>query len=290
MSTDQGFKTYVLTEAMDANGGWFQRVNKDQRAPITKIPVYHPYLRITFTDKNGKNKTLRYKANTDEIDQNEQIKQGIPANDRFTTGERNDLKFTNGVLISKKPTVHKYLEAYPGFEKFEGICDEIRYPEFRLVDKASDIKTSNAEFDKRVDAAVKIRDISLIEAQELLTRLFGSFYRTSEDLGENKEALISFLDETDEAGLDEILKKDFNVDEKTTILIGRLVNAGSLVFDETSGKILKKKGNKEIEVRNIVADSLEERKRMFSDYLNTDDGKDLKKDLEKDLKDLDSKK
>lgn len=288
MSNDQGFKTYVLTEALDSTAPIFQRVNAEQRARITKIPTYTPYLQITFTNKAGKNVTIRYKGNTDEIDQKEQIKQGILANERYTSIERNDLRFTNGVLVTKKPTAHKYLEAYPGFEGFDGICDDIRQAEFRLMDKAADIKTSNADFKKRVQAANKIADISLKDSQELLIRLNGSFYRTSEDLEENVNALIEFLDSTDESGIDEILKTDSNVDEKTTILIGRLVNAGVLIFDETSGKIIKKKGNKEIEVRNIVADSLEERKRMFSDYLNTDDGKDLKKDLEKDVKALDA--
>ena len=76
------------------------------------------------------------------------------------------------------------------------------------------------------------------------------------------------------------------IDDKTTILIGSLLNAGLISFDATEGKISKKdKDGKWIVVREMSDEySMEERKRLFSDFLNTDDGKALKTDLEKDLK------
>ena len=106
--------------------------------------------------------------------------------------------------------------------------------------------------------------------------------------------LIEFVDAAEDKGLDAVLKEDneTTVDEKTTVLIGKLLNAGILSFDKSEGKISKlDKSGKWIEVRDMSsAYSLDERKRLFSDFLNTSDGKALKDDLENDLKNNSAKK
>lgn len=287
-------KSYVLLESMDADAPIYQTLPGDKRVQIRKIPMHRPYLQVTFMDRNGKNRTLRYKASTDKIYQDEQIKDGILANEQFTQSERDSLYFRHGHLTTRSPVIQKFLEAHPENELFWipdekgriGYCNEVKKPTFKLLDKKSEIKINNNEMRKRTRAATKIWDLNLEQAQEMLIRLNGSFFETPNDLEECQGMLIQWLDDTNEAGVDEILKDDLNVDESTTILIGKLINQGTLSFDHTAGKISKKdKAGNWIAVRDLNADySMEEKKRIFADWLNTDEGKALKTDLEKDVK------
>ena len=279
---------------MDSTAPIYQQLPDGQRSRLVKIPRHRPYLQVTFTDKEGKVKTIRYKANSDSIFQDEQIKNGILANERFTNNERLDPTFKNGILVTNKPALIKFLLAHPECEGFEGICDDISEPKFKLIDKLADVKTENSDLKRRTKAASKILDLELKDAQDMLIRLNGSFFQTPDDVEECQNMLIDFLDNAEDAGIDAILKDDsnLNVDEKTSVLIGNLLNAGVLSFDAVDGKISKKDADgKWIEIRDMASTySLDERKRLFSDFLNTEDGKALKNDLEKDLEEVNTSK
>lgn len=294
-------KTYVLLSSLDADAPVYQKTADGQRMQVKKIPVWHPYLRIAFQDENGIGRVNRYKAHAVNaegkviLDQREQMeKLKIEANEPFTRNERKDVEFRFGVLFTNKVAAQAYLEAYPGFEGFTGTCDEIRGPQFKLLDEAGERLIKNSDTRKRILGANKILNLNLDDARAMLIRLNGSFFETPntgddvKDLEACQEMLWAFNDDAEEAGLDAVLmeEKDMNVDDKTTILIGKLLNNGVLSFDATQGKISKKdKDGKWITVRDMSDEySLEERKRLFSDFLNTDDGKALKGDLEKDLK------
>lgn len=296
-------KTYVLLSSLDADAPVFQKTADGQRIQIKKIPVWHPYLRISFQDENGIGRVNRYKAHSVNgegkviLDQREQIeKLKIEANEPFTRNEKKDVEFRSGVLFTNKLVAQAYLEAYPGFEGFKGTCDEIREPQYKLLDEATEALIKNSDTRKRIKAAAKVLNSNLEDAKEMLIRLNGSFFETPNtgneeaDLGESQNMLWAFIDDAEEAGLDAVLmeEKDINIDDKTTILIGRLLNSNILSFDAVEGKISKKdKDSKWLTVRDMSDEySLEERKRLFSDFLNTDDGKTLKTDLEKDLKAL----
>lgn len=281
-------KTYVLLESMNADAPVFQQLPDGTRSQVTKIRSHRPTLRQTFQDNKGVSRTIRYKSNSNFIDQKEQIeKEKLEANDPFTTQERRDLEFNFGICITTKKTAQDYLEAHPEFEEFKGSCDEVRQPRYKLLDEAAEAKVKNTDTRKRIKAANKVIDMDLPEAQALLLRLNGSFFKTPSELEECQNLLIGFIDDAEEGGLDAILKEDksITVDEKTVILIGRMVNAGLLSFDTVKGKISKKgKDDKWIELREMSDEySLDERMRLFSDFLNTEDGKTLRNDLEKDL-------
>jgi len=300
-------KTYVLLSSLDADAPVYQQT-PEGRVQIKKIPVWRPYLRVAFQNDKGVGKVHRYKANavlTEEkdgkevdriiLDQREQIdKLKIEANEPFTRHEMRDLEFKSGICFTNKLVAQAYLEAYPGFEGFKGSCDEVRGPEFKLLDEAAEALIKNSDTRKRIKAAAKVLELKLNEAREMIIRLNGSFVATPNtgndeaDLGECQNMLWAFIDDAEEAGLDAVLmeEKDITIDDKTTILIGSLLNAGLISFDATEGKISKKdKDGKWIVVREMSDEySMEERKRLFSDFLNTDDGKALKTDLEKDLK------
>lgn len=299
-------KTYVMLDSMDASAPIYQTMQGGKRSLIRKRPFYRPLLQVTFTGEDGKNKTIRYKKNSNSIFQDEQIKEGILANDRFTSSERNDPYFRHGTLTTNLPQLQTFLENHPENEGFSGICDGVTKA-FKLMDKAVEAKVTNSDLKRRAKAAVKIFDLDLPSAQEMLIRLNGSYFKTpspddytgtaeekvASATAECQNMLISFLDDSEEEGVDAILKEneELNVDEKTTVLIGKLLNADLLSFSATEGKISKKdKSGKWIEVRDMSNDySMDEKKRLFSDFLNSDAGKNLKEDLENDLKGLDKK-
>ncbi len=299
-------KTYVLLSVLDADAPVYQKTTDGQRIQLKKIPVWAPYLRMTYQDEKGVSRTIRYKSTAvDEsgktvLDQREQIdKLKIDANTPFTTAERKDMEFKNGVCFTAKIASQDYLEAYPAFEGFIGTCDEIREPLYRLLDVAKDNEIKNSDTRKRIEAASKVLKLNLEDARSMLIRLNGSFFETPNtgddkaDLGECQNMLWAFIDDAEEAGLDAVLmnEEDVNIDDKTTVLLGRLLNADLLSFDAVDGKISKKdKDGKWITVRDMSTEyELDERKRLFSDFLNTEDGKALKIDLEKDLKAADKK-
>lgn len=281
-------KTYVLLDHMDATAPIYQTVKGGQRIRITKIPRHRPSLQITFTNPEGKNRTIRYKGNSKTIFQDEQIKDGILANEPFTTTERRDLEFKMGQLTIAKAGAQEYLEAHPEFEGFDGLCDDVLRPVYKLLNKEAETKITNQELRKRAKAATKILDLDLKAAQRMLLRINGSYFKVPDDVDECQNMLIDFLENTEEAGLDAILKQDseLNIDEQTTILIGELINQGTLSFDQVEGKISKKtKAGKWVVIRDMAEEyTMDERKRLFSDFLNSDEGKNLKTDLQGDLK------
>lgn len=281
-------KSYVLLSSMDANAPVYQALGNGQRAKITKIPVFRPFLRVGFQDENHKSKVIRYKEYSSSIFQDAQVKEdNIAANEPFTQNEYRNLVFKFGSLTTTDERAQEYLEAYPGFEGFKGFCQDVKAPVYKLLNPEEDSKIQNTETRKRVRAANKILDLELEGLQEMIIRLNGSFVKTPDSKVDCENLLLAFIDDGNEAALDAVLKAndDVTVDEKTTVLIGKLLNAEMLSFDNVEGKISKKdKGGKWVVIRDMSAEySLEERKRMFSDFLNTEDGKALKLDLEKGL-------
>lgn len=298
-------ETYVLLECMDADAPVYQQTADKKRVQVKKIPVHRPTLRQTFQDEKGKSVTIRYKANSNSVFQDVQIKEEkIEANERFTTREYRDPEFKFGILVvpEQKKVLQDYLKAHPECEGFKGLCDDVRQPKYKLLDKVAETKLKNTDMRLRVKAANKVIDSDLETLQSMLIRLNGSFFETPNPKNyegteeERIEAakkdcenmLMEFIDDSEEPGLLAIMKDESatNIDEQTSVLIGKLIGQGTLSFDAVQGKISKKdKNGKWVEIR-VMSDeyTLDERMRLFSDFLNTEDGKPLKNDLEKDLK------
>lgn len=290
-------KTYVLLEHTNSSAQVYLQVNAAQRVRLEKRPVDHAYGQITFMDRDGKNKTIRLKLNTDEIILQNQIKPdiGIPANEKYTQAERDALMFRDGVLTTTNPTVQKYLEASPQFEDFwqkekdpekkgrVGSCPDIRQPLYKLYDKTVELRSNNEMFKKRVAAANKIMAIQdVTKGQELMYRLNGSFFKAPDDLLEIVDQLVTFLDSADEAMLDALLKEDVNIDEKTTMLLGKAIGFGIISFDRVPDKIVRVNGDKVIPLKEISSEySADERKRYFCEFLTSEDGKLLMNDIQK---------
>lgn len=280
-------KTYVLLDALDNNAPIYQQVPGNKRVQLKKIPVYPLYLQVTITTPEGKNRTMRYKGNAQTIWQDEQIKDGILANERFTSNDRTEMQFRNGLLITTKPLAQEYIKNYPGNSSFQGICDAIPQPFFKELDPAVESKIANSEFKKRLKAANKIASLELPEAKEMLIRLNGSFFVTPKTVEECQNLLMDFLDDSEDEGMNLILKEEssLNIDQSTSILIGKLINQGTLSFTKTEGKVSKVgKDGKWVDLKDTGSNiSMDEKLRLFGNFLNTSDGKALKDDLESDL-------
>lgn len=285
-------ETFVLLESMDANAPVYQQLPDGKRVQIKKIPVHRPTLRQTFMDENNKSVTIRYKANSNSIYQDVQIKEEkIEANESFTQREFRDPEFRWGVCVvpEQKKNLQTYLKAHPEYIGFKGLCDDVAQPRYKLLDAVGDAKLKNADTLKRIKAANKVADITSLSAlQSMIIRLNGSFVKTPDSVEDCQNLLWDFIDDHEGLALDDVLKDEENettIDEKTSILIGKLMNADKLSFDAVQGKISKRgKGGEWITLRDMSAEyPLTERMRLFSDFLNTADGKPLKNDLEKDL-------
>lgn len=285
-------KTYELLPHMDAAAPVYQTTPDGKRERITKIPFHRPALRITFQGENGRNKTIRYKATSVTIDQNEQIeKEKIPANEPFSQQEYADLMFRFAVLTTDNITAQEYLEAHPEFIGFKGKCPSVRQPCYKLVDEVAEAKNKNSDTRLRVKAANKVFDTeSLEELQSLIIRLNGAHVKPPNNVEDCQNELINFIDDAEEAGLKAVLKeeKDATVDEQVRVLVTKLINADLLSFDAVQGVISKKdKDGKWVTIRQLSNEyPLDVRMQLFGDFLTTEDGKPMRLDLEKDLKGL----
>ena len=273
-------RTYVLEEHMQPTAPIYIHVAKGKRMRIDKIPLWEPYLQYTFVDENEKARTTRLKLNSDSIYQDEQIKAGILANERYTTAERNCRKFRNGVLLTDHPTVQKFLEeGCPHYVGFKGKSQEVKQATFRRYDKSMEIKSTNKAFKDSLAAANKISELDLKGAQDLLLKIYGFHYVVPDDLEEAQNALVEYMNGSDEA-VEEILKEEITIDQEITILIGKLMNAKKVSFDAIEGQVAKWKNDKWIPLKSIGLDySVEEKERIFSEFLSTPSGLTILADL-----------
>lgn len=297
---DPVVKTYVLLDHTDASAQVFQQINANQRVRLTKRPFDHAYGQVTFMDREGKNRTIRYKAETDEIFMDVQVKEKmIPANAKYTQTERDALLFRDGVLITDNTTVQLFLETSPQFEDFwkkdakgrVGRCPEIRGPLYKLLDETQELQSDDDMFMKRVAAANKIAALKNVrEGQELMIRLNGSFFKAPKDILKIRSELIRYLDDADEAMLDNLLRGELNVDEKATVLLGKAINAGIISFDQLKDHVVKVKGERLIKLKEISSEHLhDERLRYFMEFLTSPDGALTLQDIEKEVSDYDKK-
>lgn len=287
-------KTYVLLPHTNSAAPIYRRVNKDQRVRLEKRPYDHAFLQITYQEsedqvKEGespKSRTIRLKHGSDTIFQDEQIKNGLPANTPYTTQEKDSVMFRNGVLVTRLNIVQKFLDNHPQNKKFRGYCDAIKQPLFEEYDKASTLKAGNEDFRKRAKVAAKIMALEesgdLKAGQDLMIRLNGSFFKVPDLMEEVIAGLIAFLDNAEEPELDKFLSDSVSKDEEITILIGRAVNSGVLSFDEKLNQVSLKKNNAWVDVKLISSEhSPAERKRYFAEFLSSPDGQLLYEDLKK---------
>jgi hypothetical protein len=285
-------KTYVLLEHTKPTANVYIQVNKDQRVPIAARRLDMAHLQVGFTDREGNYKTLRLKLNAKSIYQDEQIKAGILANEKFSQKEREAVTFKHGVALVKTDIVQQFLDVTPQNEKFwvpdekgqVGACDEILQPLFKEYNKDVEVKSTNINFKKRLAAANRINDLTLEEGQALMIRLNGSHFTPPESLEEIQNQLVDWLDITDEAGMDALIRKDHTTDEEATIVVSKAIEGKLISFDKVPGQVVKVKGNNTVTLKEIPQDfNAHDQQRYFIEYLISDAGKLVYQDLKNEV-------
>jgi hypothetical protein len=281
-------KTYVLLPHTEPSAPIYQALPNDQKVRLNKRPIDHAYLRQTFTDKDGNQRVIRLKLNSNTIFQDEQIKAGILANEPFTPAEKKAVEFRMGILETDKDIVQKFLDASPQNEAFDGLAreDGVRAL-FKVYSIDKQLQEESDDFDRRIDAGMKIKSITDLKvANDLLLRLNGAFFKVPDNLLEAKRLLKSFLENADDAMLDKLLDEKITQDDEAIILMGQLIDKGIISFDDVTDQVAKKKGQGWVNIKKISSElEPEERQRLFLEHLSSPDGKilmdELKKDLEK---------
>lgn len=295
------FKTYVLLDTLNVDTPAFQQLPNNQRTQITKIPWHRPLLRLQvrkISDKNdpeaGVVRMLRYKSTSKYLFEDEQMeKEKIDANAKFTDQEREDPYFRFGVLTTDKEQLQKFLETHPEFVGSPYVADSVRNKCYKLLDEKAESAIKNADLRRRVKAAALIMSLEVEAAQAMIIRLNGAPVETPKDIEGCQNWLMQFLDDTNDAGIDAIMleEKQIPIEDKTIILVGKLINAEIISFDAITGNVAKKDKSDKWQILKEVAagNTFEERQQLFSHFLNTDEGKELRASLEKDLKSYEKK-
>lgn len=275
-ATEKTVKIYHLTDNTKTSIEHYQRVSKNQRVKIDQRPNDRPYLQITFTDESGVNKTIRFKLNCNTPFQEEQIEKfKIPANEKFTNAERRMLEIKNGVLVLTNKVAQEFMDIHPQNANFKGDCPDIQGPLFVEFDPKVKVNNSVKEFKRRLEAANKIAALELEEAQSMLVRLNGTFYTPPAELNDCIDLLIEYMDECDEAGIEDILRDGVTLEDEIKILINKAVAKDFLSFNEDGMKnfVVKKQAGRVIPLKEISGNLSEtERRRLFSEFLASNDG------------------
>ncbi len=269
-------KIYHLIDNGNSSVEHYQRVSKNQRVRVGNRKNDRPALQITFTDESGTNRTIRFKLNCNTPYQDEQIeKHKIPANERFTDAERAALWIRGGVLVAKNPIAQQFLDIHPQNGNFKGSCPDIPGPLFVEYKPEEKTLKNVTAFKRRLQAANKIAELSLEEAQGMLVRLNGTFYKAPDKLNDCIDVLVDYLDECDEDGIEDILRDGVSLEDEITILINKATGNGVLSFNEVGMEnfVVKKQAGRTIPLKEISKNLPEqERRRLFSEFLASNDG------------------
>jgi hypothetical protein len=292
-------KTYVLLAHTKPTANVYVQINQTQRQQINARRNERPFLQIAYTDSEGIGRVIRLKMQAKSLFLDDQIEAKILANEKFTAAEYEALNFKHGMLTVASPLVQKFLEVHPQNEKFwelvtnpdgtkslkGGFCDEVKQPLFKEYDPQVEIVNNSKSFRKNLAAANFIAGLDLEQSQKLLIRLNGVHFTPPATLEACEQLLVSWMDNTDEAGLDNLMRKDLSVDEQIRQTVSEAITKGILSLEKEPGKVLKIKGKNVIPLKEIPEGlSPFDAQVYFTDFLNTAEGQVIYLDLKKEVK------
>lgn len=288
---DRQFKKYVLIDAIKSTAKYFQKVRGEQGDGIRldtprRVPIH---LQHTFVHKDGKQRTIRYKQGVPSIFQDEQIKNfSVPANERFTDDERRAMNFVNGVLVHDGEHEQKFLDKdhNPQREDFTGRRIGQITPLFKELDEELEEKEENSFLKNTGLALVKILSMGKAEVSALLSLFYGASYVVPATLSAAQNAAAKALEgNEDRMKMVNEWGSDKDVDSKIIILLNKALGKGIVSFDLHDNQVSLLKNNEWRDVKMISGDSYEEREVLFRQYLATEQGELLRKDIESLVKD-----
>lgn len=279
------YKKYVLIDAIKSSVKHYTKVSKESSdAILLNVPKRVPlHLQHTISDANGKQKVIRYKQSCETIFQPEQIKEfSIPANEKFTQEERDRMTFINGILIATEEIDNKFLSAdfNPQREDFKGKRRGPVSPIFKELDEdalANDENEFLMQMMKAGSAIFSMKDISEVAA--LLAVFFGPTFKVPEKLRDAQTIAVKAL-EGDEKRIKIVNEWNVNADQEIVILLNKAFNKEVISFDAEENQVSLKKNDKWVPVKMIAADTYEQKEALFRQYLTTEQGELVKKEIE----------
>ncbi len=211
-------KTYTLLATNDPTAPIFIQVSATERVRVSKRKSEKPYLQHTFATEDGVTRTARLKLGARSIWLDEQAKEGIDANAKFTQAERDAVHFKQGTLNTSFAIVQTYLEAIPQFNEFKGQAIEDVKPLYKLYSRSDEVKSHNEEIRRRTKAVSKVLGMKLNEAQDMLIGIYGSFYQPSKDLDECQNQIINEMDANPEV-IEKVLRVRLPLTTKLKFLL-----------------------------------------------------------------------
>lgn len=286
MENEVQLKKYVLADAIKSSAQIFQKVSladKDGLRLDTPRKV-GLFLQHVFTDKNGIQKKTRYKQGANSIFMDVQMKPeggNIPANDKYTDEERNEMFFINGVKVTSDAFVQSFLDKdnNPQREDFTGRSRGQLSGIFRELDEVAIADDENKFIRETAQALTKIFAMELTEVQSLVALLFGASFPTPPRLQDCQNLCAKAL-EGNEERINLVLHGDWGKDGEVTVLLNRALTKGIISLTNKPDFVQMKKGGAWVDVKMVVADSPEQKEILFKQHLASEAGELLKTDIE----------
>jgi hypothetical protein len=283
MSEEIKERKYVLSDAIKSSAQIYQKTSDSKEGIRLDTPrSMKLFLQHVFTDKDGKQRKTRLKFGSSDIFMDTQIeKDKIPANDQYTEAERNALFFINGVLVTQDEYIQTFLSAdnNPQREDFTGRNRGNLSPIFRELDEEKDANEENKFIFDTGRALVKIEAMSLVEVQSLVAIMFGSSYPTPARLKDCQNLCAKAL-EGNEERINMVLNGEWGKDEEITVLLNKAITKGVVSLENKADYVQMKKGKDWVDVKMVVADNYEQKEMLFRQFLASQEGELLRKDIE----------
>lgn len=284
--TEVVFKKYVISDSIKSTAQIFAKTSPDAKDGIRLDTPRRVglFLQHVFTDKTGKQKKTRYKQGANTIYMDEQMKPeggNIPANDKYTDEERNSLFLINGVLVTSDAFLQSFLDKdnNPQREDFTGRSRGQLSGIFKELDEIAIADDENDFIHNTAKALTKIFAMNLVEVQSLVALLFGSSYPTPERLKDCQNICAKSL-EGNEERINLVLNGDWGKDGEITVLLNKAINKDIITLIQKDGYVEMKKAGSWVDVKMIVAETFEQKEALFRQFLASEEGELLRKDIE----------
>jgi hypothetical protein len=243
-------------------------------------------LQHIFTDKNGKQKRTRYKSGAKDIFMDRQIRtdaegDSIPANDKYSDEERYEMYLINGVKVTNDAFVQSFLDKdnNPQREDFTGKNRGGAGPVFKELDEIAIADEEHKFIFDTAKALTKISLMDLNQVQSLVALLFGASYPTPERLKDCQNLCAKSL-EGNEERVNLVINGDWGKDGEITVLLNKAINKDVITLIQKEGYVEMKKNGAWVSVKMIVAETFEQKEALFRQFLASEEGELLRKDIE----------
>lgn len=213
-----------------------QRMDRPQKVPV--------HLTFSFSKKDGKRVTTRYLRGAKSIFQDEQIKEGYPANIKVSFSDRQGTEFFNGLKVLADDFDKEFFshENNPQHIRFEGVRPPNITPIFDYFDPTEKEHEEHQFMGKQADAMREVFSADFTTCSGLIAILFGPAEPVPDDLKTAQNKILRKMNDG-EAVIDRILEGVRSKDDKILVTISDAIKSGVLNFDDKEYIKIKRNSN-----------------------------------------------